>query len=269
MESSIKTSNQSKFLMILKSAMNLPGVQINRKDFLIKELSKHYPLNVVEIAIQKNPASAGITVKQLEKIAEACIKYETNKVTMISTAAGVPGGLAMLGTVPADTVQYFGHIIRILQKLIYLYGWKELYNSDGEFDDNTTNQLTLFIGVMFGVNAANATVAKLAQSMALKVEKSLTNKALTKGVIYPIVKKVAGILGVKMTKEIFAKGVGKIVPLLGGVISGGLTYITFKPAAVNLKKHLKKLPTADVDFYKLEHNDNEDIDFSEIIDMDQ
>ena len=31
-----------------------------------------------------------------------------------------------MGTIPADLAQYFGHILRILQKLIYLYGWHDL-----------------------------------------------------------------------------------------------------------------------------------------------
>ncbi len=249
MSNKLDISNESKFFSIIKAAMNVPGVKIDRQDFLKKEFSKYFQEDVVIKAIKSSPANAGISVSQIDKIAKSCINYETNKVTSISALAGIPGGVAMFGTVPADTVQYFAHIIRILQKLIYLYGWEDVYNSDGDFDDETINRLTLFIGVMFGVNAANAAVTKLAQSAALKVEKSLVNKALTKGVIYPVVKKIANILGVKMTKQVFAKSVGKIVPVIGGGISGGLTYVTFRPSAIRLKNHLKSLPTADVNFH--------------------
>lgn len=252
MPEAIQGSNDGKFFMVLKAAMNLPGVQIKRSDFLRKELSLYFKKDVVDLAIDGSPAKAGITTNQLEKIAKACIAYETNKVSAISAVAGFPGGLAMLGTVPADVAQYFGHIIRILQKLVYLYGWREMYNEDGDFDDETVDQLTLFIGVMFGVNAANATVTKMAQSAALKTEKSLAAKPLTKGVIYPIVKKVARILGYNITKETFAKGVSKIIPVIGGGISGGLTYITFKPLTIRLMKYLKALPTADVSSFKEE-----------------
>lgn len=253
-----------KFVMVLKSAMNMPGVQIRRDDFLRKELSKRYPKDKVEAAILRNPAYAGITTTEINSIAKSCISVETKRVSAISAAAGIPGGLAMLGTVPADIAQYFAHIVRVLQKLAYLYGWKELYNANGEFDDETVDRLTLFIGVMFGVNTANAAITKIAQSAAVKVEKNLANKALTKTTIYPIVKKVAQILGYKMTKEIFAKGVSKLVPIIGGVVSGTLTYTTFKPAANNLKKHLEGLPMADVEFYKRVHDDVIDVDFSDI-----
>lgn len=243
-------SSETKFFAVLKSAINLPGIKINRDEFLERELSKRFPRETVNLAIKENPAYAGITVDQIEEIAQACINSETTQVTVLSTAAGIPGGLAVLGSAPADVVQYFGHILRVLQKLVYLYGWTTLCDSRGDFDDETLNQLTLFIGVMFGVTAASNAVVKIASVTATKVETTIANKALTKGTIYPIVRKVAGILGVNINKQLFAKYVGNVVPVIGGVVSGGLTYVTFKPSAMRLKKHLKKLPTANVESYR-------------------
>ncbi len=46
---------------------------------------------------------------------KSCIVLEIRKVTVLSAAAGLTGGFAMLGTVPADLSQYFLHILRILQ----------------------------------------------------------------------------------------------------------------------------------------------------------
>ena len=45
-------------------------------------------------------------------------------------------------------------------------------------------------------------------------------------------------IGIKITKDSFAKNVGKLVPIVGAPISGGMTYWTFKPMARRLKKHL-------------------------------
>ena len=175
----------------------------------------------------------------------------------------------MAVALPADIAQLFGHIIRVLQKLSYLYGWQEMFsNEDSGLDDATSNQLTLFIGVMFGVNAANVTISKLALLAATQVEKTLVRKALTKGTIYPIVKAIAKAIGVKMTKKIFAKGVGKAIPVIGAVASGGVTFFIFKPMAKRLKQHLISLPTASVDFYVDSHSKISDgiidIDFSDI-----
>ena len=44
-----------------------------------------------------------------------------------------------------------------------------------------------------------------------------------------------------MTKGGLAKGMGKVIPILGGVLSGGLTFATMKPMGERLQKELSKL----------------------------
>lgn len=238
------------FETALVKASQLPMVRVDRELFLRKELRGKYSKETIELAIEYNPAYAGINVKDINKIAKSCITAETGKVTALSTLAGIPGGAAMIGTVPADLLQYFGHILRILQELIYLYGWQELDFNSNELTEETKNILILFIGIMFGVNGAVGTVNKLTEQVAKQVVKKLPQKALTKGTIYPIVKKVATLLGVKMTKEVFAKNVAKIVPVLGAAVSGGLTFATYKPMADKLRKYLESNELANVDYYK-------------------
>ena len=77
-------------------------------------------------------------------------------------------------------------------------------------------------------------------------------------------KKVATLLGVKMTKDVFAKGVSKAVPVLGAVVSGGLTLATFKPMAQKLKKYLAQSNVADPEYYeKLRNQDVIDVEVEE------
>ncbi len=237
------------FNAVLEKATALPMVKIDRDEFLRSALAPYFDETTVDVAIASNPARAGIDSDEIRRIADASIRFETNKVTAISFAAGIPGGIAMAATVPADLVQYFGHVLRIMQKLVYLYGWQELFDENGNMDDETTNLLTLFMGVMFGVNGAAHAVTKVAEAAAQKAAKGLAQKALTKGVVYPIVKKIATAIGVHMTKEIFAKGVAKVIPIIGGVASGTMTYATYRPMAVKLRNHLSGLKLADADFY--------------------
>lgn len=63
-------------------------------------------------------------------------------------------------------------------------------------------------------------------------------------------KKVATILGFKMTKDVFAKGIGKIIPIIGGVVSGSLTFATYMPMAKKLQNYLSGLKPADVKYYQ-------------------
>lgn len=243
-------SEKISFEMVLKTATSLPMVKIDRDKFLSSALKPYFDKETIQTAIEHNPAYAGITVSQIEKIAKESINYETTKVTALSVAAGLPGGIAMIGTVPADLTQYFGHMMRILQKLIYLYGWQDLYDENDTMSDEMQNLLTLFAGIMFGVNGAAAAIQKIAEKAAENVARQLAQKALMKGAIYPIVKKVASYLGVHMTKTVFARGVSKVIPVIGGIASGGLTFATYKPMAIKLKKHLEQFETANVEFYK-------------------
>ncbi|MEU4358301.1 hypothetical protein [Streptomyces virginiae] len=234
-----------RFSAALVRAANLPGVRISREVYLRQALGRQCSEEQIRRAIEETPAAAGIPVEVLDKAANDSISYETTKASALSAAAGIPGLLFLPATVPADVAQYFGHMLRIAQKLAYLYSWPDLFSGENDdLDDATKGVLTLFIGVMFGTQSANAAVGKVAGMMSKEVAKKLPQKALTQGVIYPIVKKVAGYLGVQMTKQTFARTVSKAIPVVGAVVSGGLTLATYLPMAKRLKRHLSGLDLA-------------------------
>ena len=237
------------FETVLVESAKLPMVKIDRELFLRRELKGRFSKQIVDKAVEYNPAYAGISVDDINRIAKSCISAETTRVTALSAVAGIPGGFAMLGTVPADLAQYFGHILRVLQELIYLYGWQDLGLDSSEMNEETKNLLTLFVGIMFGVNGAIRAVNKVAEQIAKQIAKKLPQKALTKGAIYPVVKRVAALLGVQMTKQIFARGVSKAVPVIGAAVSGGLTFATFRPMAEKLKNYLASCEVADIEHY--------------------
>ena len=90
-------------VFFLKKLVRLRGVRISREDFVRQKLRKlHLSDAQIEHAIARDPVSAGISRKLLDKLANDAISFETKKSTALSFAAGIPGGLAMLGTVPAD-----------------------------------------------------------------------------------------------------------------------------------------------------------------------
>jgi hypothetical protein len=232
----------SRFIAVLLAAVKLPGVRIGREAYLRKALARYCSDDEIRRAIEETPAAAGISLEVLDKAAKDSINYETAKVSALSAAAGLPGLVFLPATVPTDLAQYFGHMLRIAQKLAYLYSWPDLFSGDSDdLDDATKGVLTLFFGVMFGTQSANAAVGKVAEAMSKQVAKKLPQKALTQGVVYPIVKKVAGYLGIEMTKQTFARGVSKAIPVVGAVFSGGLTFATYLPMAKRLKKHLSSL----------------------------
>lgn len=226
---------------IIILGLKTPGVKIKRDEFLRKELFKLYPEETINKTISTTPALAGIKDEDIDKISEEVIKTERNIVSGISAALGAPGGAAMLATIPADITQYYGCMLRVAQKMLYLYGFPEIdVDGNGDtIDSETLNILTLCLGIMYGVAGANTAIKSMAKALATGVEKKLINTALTKGTIYPIVKEVAKWFGKKMTKEVFAGFFKKAIPVVGGVVGGGITYLSFKPCCDKLKESLK------------------------------
>lgn len=235
---------------VILMAFKVPGVSINRDAFLRKELATKYSGVVIDEAVRYNPMHANISRDELERIAVAVIQNERIKVSGISTALGTPGGAAMAATIPADIAQYYGCMLRVAQKLLYLYGFPQIEYKENEqtFDTETMNQLILCMGVMFGIASARSGLLTIAKALGTGVEKQLVKKALTKGTIYPIVKSISKWFGVKMTKEVFAGFFKKAIPVVGGVVGGGLTYVTFKPCCDKLKAVLQDTYLSNPDY---------------------
>lgn len=223
---------------VMSSALAIPGVQVDRETFLRSELRQYCSKDELEKAIS-NPVDV-LSEDRIDSLANSCINNHLLKVTSLSVVAGIPGGLAMAATIPADMAQYYWHTFVLAQKLAYLYGIPDLRDENGNLTETSQDMLTLFVGVMMGAAAANNAIKNVSKAFAVQVVKRLPQKALTKTVYYPIIKQVAKWIGIKLTKDTFAKGVGKTIPILGGIISGGLTAATFHPSAKRLQKKLKE-----------------------------
>ncbi len=225
---------------VLRASLALPGAKVDRASFLTSQLSSYCDEEQIRKAIQFRPAMVGIPSDMIDKLSDSCIRSHILKAASISFAAGLPGGFAMAGTIPADMAQFYWHALVLSQKLAYLYGWPDLLE-EGEVDEETELHLTLLIGAMMGAVTAKRGLAELAARFAEQVARRLPRQALTKTVYYPTVKKVAAWIGIKVTKRTFAGGVAKVIPVVGGVVSAGMTAAMMRPMAKRLKNHLRTL----------------------------
>lgn len=190
---------------VIKNIVSSPIIRIDRDSFLKTALSHHFDEDTVRKAIENTPAYAGITVEEINKIADASINFETTKVSAISFAAGIPGGLAMIGTIPADIAQYFAHIFIITQKLLYLYGWPDLLDDSGQMDDDSAAMLIHFLGVMSGSKVSekyinqlsNIFAKKLEEEVAKELEKEAARKAAEEAAKNAAAKQAAATLAAK------------------------------------------------------------------------
>ena len=240
---------EQRALEFLAKVVRVPGVRINREEFLRQELRKlHMGDDAIARAIDSNPLLAGVSLTEIDKLAEEAISYETNKSAAISFVAGIPGGFAMLGTIPADLMQYYAHALRIMQKLAYLYGWGELLPDGRETDDDTLGVLAVFFGVMLGVGGATQSLTAFARVAAKTAyQNHATKRALMSITWYPVVKHSLRLIGINITKSTAAKGFSKIVPVIGGFVSSGLTFMALQSQSALLKGHLREIPPPGVD----------------------
>lgn len=121
--------------------------------------------------------------------------------------------------------------LRLAQELSYLYGGGDLW-VDGQIDDDKVkSQLIMYCGVMFGVSGAVSGVRVLSTQIAKTTLKKLPQKALTKTFWFPMIKQIGKALSIKVTKATVAQGISKAIPVIGGVISGGLNFASMMPMA--------------------------------------
>lgn len=255
---------------VLTAALSVPGVKVNRSNFLSKELKNYCDDEKLKLAIDSMPLDV-VSMDIIDKIAAACIWHHTFSATIASAATGIPGGLgALLGLVPTDMAQYYYHTFVLSQKLAYLYGYPELYDEEGNITEESQNALTLFIGEMMGVNVAKEGIIELSKAISAQVVKRLPRVALTKGTIYPLVKQVTKMIGIKLSKKIFANTLGKTIPIIGAIIAGGLTWATFMKAAKRLRNTFRensKLFALKAQNVNKEYTPYEDVDSSDNIGM--
>ena len=246
-----KKKNSISVQDIIKASFSIPGVYINRDEFLRKEFVRYYSKECIEDAVKTTPAQAGIDSKIIDKLSASVIRFERLCVSGISVALGVPGGWAMAATVPADLAQYFAYTLRAAQKLLYLYGFPQISKDKADFglDTETMNELILCLGVMFGVSGANHALKALAIGLGNGVEKKLLNTALTKGSFFPLISSIVKWFGVKLTKGTFASVVKHSIPVASGFISGGITFATFSPCCKRLKESIKDTYLSNTDYH--------------------
>lgn len=210
---------------VLSTALAMPGVKVDRDSFLKKSFCGHCTPDEISSLINTCPQMV-VRENIIDKVAKSVIGSHLKIVTTLSAASGIPGGWTMTAAIPTGIAQYYYHFLVVSQKLAYVYGLPNLLDEEGNLSDEGIDFLTVFAGVMSGVSAANQGLKKLSQAFAEQVAHRLPHYALTKSIIYRVSKQVTKWLGITLTKDTFVKVISKMIPFVGALTSGALTYTT-------------------------------------------
>lgn len=219
-------------LQTVGAVAKLPVVRVDREAFLRKHFADSPHLDVI---IEQGP-QAVYSVESLRRKANGIIKNSAAKTSAVSFATGLPANPAvMVAAGGADVAQYFGFAINLAQQIAYLFGEDELFDDGvGQLSEAAQIRVIAYLGAMFGAAGAAALVSNTSKVAGANLGKKVAAQALTKTTWYPLVKKVGALVGQKVTKKTVEKTITKAVPIAGGFISGGLTYVTFRPMGQRL-----------------------------------
>lgn len=233
-------------------ALRTPGVHVDRSEYLTSAFKKYCDEDTIASAIASTPAKARISREIADKAATESISLQKTLATATSVGLGAaPGGLAVdIATTVADLGQFYGHLLVIMQKLMYLYGYPELDLTKDEngIDDGTMNLIIIGIGTMAGVEAAGKFMNKMAVMLANNVPKILLKGVLAEKAAFQVAKQVLKYFGIRLTRDLATKGLGNSIKFLGGAIVGGITLVTFSTSCNNFQKQISNTPLSDPNY---------------------
>lgn len=219
---------------VLASILRIKGARVNRTEFL-RQVFEQLPAG-----------RTWMSAETVQELAAKRIRRHTIETSAASAAAGLPGGFALLATVPADVMQYLWHTVVLAQELCYLYGTADLFSEDGRLSDQGNGILTLAVCLMLGSRDTETENAFSALYRALK-ERALKNPsflAVTARFWYHAAEKAAEWLGAKLAGTAARGGLSKFLPLIGAAVNGIASYATFSSAAVFLESSLRNAAKA-------------------------
>jgi len=215
---------------ILDTVLKIPGAKIDRKAFLQKVYEKYCDKETLDTILQAGINEAKIEVTLMDRMAIESIEHHTKIATTTSFIAGIPGGLVMAATIPADVIQFYYHVVAEAQELAYIFGFQSIEDTE----DNFKEILTILIGVMAGIEDAEKNLTGIFVS---QINKKLTKITLEK-VFDKTIARIAAVIGIQLTKKGIGRTIARAIPFIGGIISGGVTLFSYFPMCNRLRRKL-------------------------------
>ncbi|PTY39345.1 EcsC family protein [Brachyspira hampsonii] len=227
---------EKSILSFIKTVSNMPLVKIDKHKYLVSTFASEYPSLLKDI-LEKGAYDAGVPLNIIDEKSREAINYEIGKSAAISFVSGLPGGIIGIGAVPADTVQFLMHALRIVQKLCYISGLPSFTLGDSMTDDDAC-LAAVYIGAMFEDKEAILALNSIWKAIA---EKSMRiGFRVTSVVGYAVVSSILKSIGIKISSKGFMKSVSKALPLIGGAVSAGFTYTSLQKMSNRLYNKIKE-----------------------------
>ncbi|MCQ2219492.1 MAG: hypothetical protein MJZ33_13590 [Paludibacteraceae bacterium] len=223
---------------IMKATLRLPFARLERDEYL-RSVLKHLPQDEIESSITTSPSD----VMEAEKLSDLA-KKEANKniwfATLTSFVTALPTNWLMWPAIVIDLVLFQIQVFLISQKLLYLYGEKDLALSNLERKEKANRLMLIVSTIMIGKQKLSR-AAKTATGMLVKqlIERYGT-RLLSKFIIFNTLRQIAKWMGISFTKAMLLDSINLLIPITCAAISALVSYLLIAPMAKKLHKHLKE-----------------------------
>ena len=237
--------------------LHLPGVRINRTDFLREVLGKEVSEDVVERAILENPMMAKIAQEVIDKLADSVIFEERRRAKENSAYMADIDSTSAQTKLPIAIVNQCSGLLIAMQKLMYLYGFAQLAFDENDSLDSETNKVVIAcLGIMFGVGTANSVIHTLTPAIADKLKKKIRNPKESKTLLGKMFSAISSaITTVVSSDEEINKIATKVVAVIGNTLGGAITYLSFNHCCNKLKKQLRNTELSNPNFVMPDKDD--------------
>lgn len=228
---------------VLRWGLKLPFSKVDRERYLRRVFSKHVADEAQMTVLLVERPSAVLSDCLIEEVVRKEIHRHALWVTLVSLVCAIPpDGWLMWVLILVDFVQFQVFVFIILQKMLYIYGCKELHVQDSLKEERSLDVMMLMISVVMIGKSQVRRLAKSAFGLAVKqVIQRFAARLMTRLVVLNFLRQMAKWFGIVLTKEMVIAGLSMIVPLICALISGLISLWLFMPMVKKLHRHLREL----------------------------
>ena len=228
---------------VLRWGLKLPFSKVDRERYLRHVFSKHVKDEAqMSVVLEERPSSV-LPDCLIEKVVKREIHLHALWVTLVSLVCAIPpDGWLMWVLILVDFVQFQVFVFIILQKMLYVYGCRDLHTKDVTKEERSLDVMMLMISVVMIGKSQVRRLAKSAFGLAVKqVIQRFAARLMTRLVVLNFLRQLAKWFGIVLTKEMVVSGLSMIVPLTCALISGLISLWLFMPMVKKLHRHLREL----------------------------
>lgn len=232
------TRNEKRYLRLLEKLLKTPAVKIKREQFLLDTFGDYLTSRQEMALLISEGPTALFRIELIDKKAEEIIQDSTMQASALSFISGAPGGLLISMTFYADMLQYFIYLLRLTQQLAYIYGYDNLWDAN-QLGSEARDTMILFLGILFKVEEAGCILRLTGVPLPTKVVSQVPRETISKVVYNRVIRRVLSVVGAWVMHSSMTRRFSQFVPLVSGLVTGGITLATFKPMGQRLQKELR------------------------------